>query len=152
MKKILTLFISFFVFFSASLNLYAFCVDNVNLSAFDDFALEQVQKVFGSNLSKDVSDSAQKNNNGTAQTENFLGSDSFVCVCPGVSNNITNCKIVYFFKANKDLNYNRYNTENERMLLNCFSGLSEYRIRLNKYIAITIPNDTLNFINKNIMC
>ena len=71
MRKILTLFISFFVLFNASLNLYAFCADNVNVSDFDDFALECVQKVFTSNLSAENGFNAQDNKQSSSSDTDF---------------------------------------------------------------------------------
>jgi hypothetical protein len=153
MRKILTLFIAFFVLFNASMNLYAFCVDNITLSDFDDFAIEQVQKVFGSNLSEDASNTSKKNDNNSAAADNFLDSNNCDFMWQGVCiSNVKNLKMICFLKSNKNLIYDWRDTENKMLSLYDFSGLSEYRIRLNKYIAIIVPNDNLNFINKNFKC
>lgn len=153
MRKILTSFIAFFVLFNASMNLYAFCVDNITLSDFDDFAIEQVQKVFGSNLSEDASNTSKKNDNNSAAADNFLDSNNCDFMWQGVCiSNVKNLKMICFLKSNKNLIYDWRDTENKTLSLYDFSGLSEYRIRLNKYIAIIVPNDNLNFINKNFKC
>jgi hypothetical protein len=153
MRKILTLFISFFVLFNASLNLYAFCADNVNMSDFDDFALECVQKAFTSNLSADNGFNAQDNKQSSSSDTDFEFSFDYKDI--DLLNQSFSNKIFFYNNSLCGLSKHFILKDlyiGENIFFNSSGGLCEYKINLNSYIAIVVPNDNLYFIKENIQC
>lgn len=144
MKKILTLLVAFFVLFGASMNLYAFSIDDISLSDFDDFALEQVQKIFSSNLSNDISCQSKENTQNT-KSDFELCFDCYNDMC--LLNQNINFKTNNFYNnvCYKPNNYVLLFYDTKTPFLCRLRGLSEYKIKLNTYMAITVPDNNLNF-------
>ena len=132
MKKIISLLIGFIFIFNFIAPVFAFQTGTVDVGSFDEFSIEQVQKTFSSTLSQEQTADNQNTekqmlslNEGLCDTQ----SNSFVKQ-NSLSDNL------FFGNKSFGLNYlYQYKLFEEN---GCSSGISEYKINLNSYMATAL--------------
>lgn len=132
MKKIISLFIGFIFVVNFVAPVFAFQTETVDIDSFDEFSIEQVQKTFSSTLSQEQTADNQNTekqmlslNEGLCDTQ----SNSFVKQNP-LSDNL------FFENKSFGLNYLYQYKLFEKN--GCSSGISEYKINLNSYMATAL--------------
>ena len=132
MKKIISLFIGFIFVVNFVAPVFAFQTETVDIDSFDEFSIEQVQKTFSSTLSQEQTADNQNTekqmlslNEGLCDTQ----SNSFVKQ-NSLSDNL------FFGNKSFGLNYLYQYKLFEKN--GCSSGISEYKINLNSYMATAL--------------
>lgn len=136
MKKILSLFIVSLLFFNLSVNLFSMTFQNsADISEFDDFALEQVQKTFSSSLygGGDAQNESQNlpDDFFLSREKDLVLQNSFFAKTDGLKS----CLCAGIFKSginNKQFKYGG-------CVFLC--GLTKFQINLNSYMSMVIPDD-----------
>lgn len=142
MKKIISLFIIFLFFFGLFSNAFAMKTNSIDIDDFSSFSIEQIQNTFSNSLSQQQS-TEDKTENKTNDTFAFADMDYSI---PNfyVINFVQPATNFYFCDVDiygpNCFYINKIFDETKR-----FSGLSEYKITQNSYMAIALF-DVVNYI------
>ncbi|MBO7612112.1 MAG: hypothetical protein J6T23_07890 [Elusimicrobia bacterium] len=132
MKRIASLIIAFLFVFNLLPSVFAMQQETVDISGFDDFSIEQVQKTFANTLSQEQETDDQ-------DTEKQMSSlNEVLCNTQNISFVKQNSSSDNLFFENKSyaLNYLYQYKLFERGL--CLNGISEYKMNFNSYIATAL--------------
>ena len=132
MKKIISLFIGFIFVVNFVAPVFAFQTETVDIDSFDEFSIEQVQKTFSSTISQEqTADNQNTEKQMLSLNEGLCDTQSnFFVKQNSLSNNL------FFENKSFGLNYlYQYKLFEEN---GCSSGISEYKINLNSYMATAL--------------
>lgn len=132
MKKIISLFIGFVFVVNFIAPVFAFQTETVDVGSFDEFSIEQVQKTFSSTLSQE-----QTSNNQDTEKQ-VLSLNEVLCNTQNnsfVKQNLSSNNL-FFESGSYGLNYLYQYKLFEKN--GCWSGISEYKINLNSYMATAL--------------
>ncbi len=132
MKKIISLFIGFIFVVNFVAPVFAFQTETVDIDSFDEFSIEQVQKTFSSTLSQEqTADNQNTEKQMLSLNEGLCDTQSnFFVKQNSLSNNL------FFENKSYGLNYLYQYKLFEKN--GCSSGISEYKINLNSYMATAL--------------
>ena len=132
MKKIISLFIGFIFVVNFVAPVFAFQTETVDIDSFDEFSIEQVQKTFSSTLSQEQT----ADNQNTEKQMLFLNE----VLCNNQSNSFVkqNSLSDNLFFENKSYGLNCLYQYKLFEKNGCSSGISEYKINLNSYMATAL--------------
>jgi len=153
MKKLINLFIVFFLLFNLSVNGFTFILETekTDISSFDVFALDTMQKIFSNTLSCYKLKISQNGDQTKHKDLNFCFYDTEFVFRTCFAYNYYDGKILKFCNETK---YNLCLYQEYRSFYNCFCdiGISRYRQSFNSYIAIALfdaENPVSLYINKD---
>lgn len=141
MKKIVSLFIVFLFFFGLFSNAFAMKTNSINIEDFSSFSIEQIQNTFSNSLSQQQN-TEDKTENQT--NEPFAFADIDYNIPTFYVMNFVQPTINFYF-CDTDIYgpncfyRNKIFDETKR-----FSGLSEYKITQNSYMAVALF-DVVNY-------
>ena len=139
MKKLINLFIVLFLLFNFSVNGFTsvFETEKPDISSFDDFALDIVQKTFSNTLSCYKLKVSQNCDQTEQKDLTFCCYDTEFVFRTCFAYNYYDDKILKVFNETK---HNLCLSQDCRLLYNCFCdiGISKYRQSFNSYIAIAL--------------
>ncbi|MBR4632490.1 MAG: hypothetical protein IKO48_04135 [Elusimicrobia bacterium] len=132
MKKIISLLIGFIFIFNFIAPVFAFQTGTVDVGSFDEFSIEQVQKTFSSTLSQEQTSSNQDTEKQMLSLNEVLcnAQNNFFVRQNSLSNNL------FFENKSYGLNYLYQYKLFEKN--GCSSGISEYKINFNSYMATAL--------------
>jgi hypothetical protein len=132
MKKIMSLFIGFIFVVNFVASVFAFQTETVDIDSFDEFSIEQVQKIFSSTISQE-----QTSNNKDTKKQMLSLSE---VLCNAQSNFFVkqNSLSDNLFFGNKSFGLNYLYQYKLFEKNGCSSGISEYKINLNSYMATAL--------------
>ena len=132
MKKIISLLIGFIFIFNFIASVFAFQTGTVDVGSFDEFSIEQVQKTFSSTLSQEQTSSNQDTEKQMLSLNEVLcnAQNNFFVRQNSLSNNL------FFENKSYGLNYLYQYKLFEKN--GCSSGISEYKINFNSYMATAL--------------
>ena len=133
MKKIFSLIIVFLFIFNFLPSIFAAQTDTVDISGFDNFSIEQVQKTFSNTISQAAESDTEDNSE-----QGFLLNDFVYNVQGSSFTELNDLSSNVFFGENIDSVVN-YLYQYKLFEKNIFpSGISEYKINFNSYIATAL--------------